>query len=517
MRIRNPIQWSWLLAALLALLTATPLPSVANPVCRFNVAGTAQATLNTDALLMLRYPSASPTDIASGAFAANTAAASGNAVASAISQNARALDVNGNNGFDLDDAQIVARYVAGFRGEALRASAANATRVKGYEVETYIANGCGRTACDAAAGRVLEVGAGKAYATPSAAAAAARDGDVVKISAGDYTGDYATWSANNLTICGAGGRARLFANSAIPNGKAIWVIRGNDATVDAIEFHNAKVPDQNGAGIRTEGINLSVINSGFYDNENGILGGLSTASTVTITGSEFARNGFGDGFSHNLYINNIGRLNVSASFFREAKVGHNLKSRARVNVIENSYFMDGANGNASYLADFSNGGDVYLRGNLFHKGPNAENTSAAIAFGQEGLSNPLNKLTLIHNTIVMQRASGNFGGYIVTPNGTQTIQLAANLLASTGSPALVVGGFNAANVVQQANLTTSASNVPEANSITAPNFWPNAALLSQIELASALDPSYNRDAPKPYQSRMPTSPRRVIGALQAAP
>jgi hypothetical protein len=503
--------------AFCALLFSLLLSLKASAVCPFDVAGSARPTLTSDGLLLLRYPNASTVDIANGSFAANSGSVSGIAVANSISQRTGELDINRNGRFDADDAQIIARYLAGFRGEALRTSAPDASRVKGYEIETFIANGCGRTACDDATGRVLNVGAGKTYATPSAAAVVARDGDIVKIAAGDYSGDYATWTANNLTICGEGGRARLFANSAIPNGKAIWVIRGNDATVDTIEFHNAKVPDQNGAGIRTEGINLTVINSGFYDNENGILGGLSTASTLTINRSEFARNGFGDGFSHNLYINNIGRLNVKASFFHEAKVGHNLKSRARVNAIENSYFMDGPSGNSSYLADFSNGGDVYLRGNLFHKGPNAENTSAAIAYGQEGLSNPVNKLTMIHNTIVMQRASGNFGGYVVTPNNTQTIRLTANLLASTGNPALIVGGFNPSNAIQQSNFTTSASSVPGADDIAAPNFWLNAALLPQIELATPIDATYSRDAAQPYQMRTLIAPKRFIGALQASP
>jgi hypothetical protein len=505
-----------LAASCLSFLAALPALA-ANAACPFNVAGFARPTLTSDGLLLLRYPSASTIDIANGSFAANTGAVSGAAVANAINQRTGALDVNGNGRFEADDAQIIARYLAGFRADALLASAPDASRAKSYEIETFIVNGCGRTVCDEASGRVLNVGAGKTYATPSAAAAVAQDGDIVKVSAGDYSGDYATWNANNLTICGEGGRARLFANSTIPNGKAIWVVRGNDVTVDAIEFHNAKVPDQNGAGIRTEGINLTVINSGFYDNENGILGGLSTASTVTIQRSEFARNGFGDGFSHNLYINNIGRLNVNESFFHEAKVGHNLKSRARVNAIENSYFMDGPSGNSSYLADFSNGGDVYLRGNLFHKGPNAENTSAAIAYGQEGLSNPVNKLVMIHNTIAMQRASGNFGGYVVAPNGNQTIQLTANLLASTGNPALIVGGFNAANAIQQNNVTTAAANIPDVDNIVAPNFWPNATLLPQIELTSPLDATYNRDAVQPYQLRTLGATRRFVGALQASP
>jgi hypothetical protein len=49
----------------------------------------------------------------------------------------------------------------------------------------------------------LEVGAGKPYKQPSAAAAAAHDGDHIVIAAGSYF-DRAVWKANRLTIESAG-------------------------------------------------------------------------------------------------------------------------------------------------------------------------------------------------------------------------------------------------------------------------------------------------------------------------
>jgi hypothetical protein len=53
---------------------------------------------------------------------------------------------------------------------------------------------------------LLRVGPGETYAVPSAAAKAARDGDVVEIRAGTYSGDVAVWRASNLVIRGVGGR-----------------------------------------------------------------------------------------------------------------------------------------------------------------------------------------------------------------------------------------------------------------------------------------------------------------------
>ena len=84
--------------------------------------------------------------------------------------------------------------------------------------------------------------------------------------------------------------------------------------------------------------------------------------------------------------------------------------------------MDGPTGTSSYLADFPNGGIVFLRGNLFHKGPKAENDTA-IAYGAEGLKWGANALELIHNTIVITRSGGAF---LSVPSATESVSLTAN-------------------------------------------------------------------------------------------
>ena len=356
------------------------------------------------------------------------------------------------------------------------------------------------------------MGAGKAYSTPSAAAAAAQSGDVIKITAGDYRGDVASWNASNLTICGVGGRARLFAGGKNAQGKGLWVISGSNVTIDSVDFHDATVPDQNGAGIRAEnGGFLRIINSGFYDNENGILSSAGS-STISIDRSEFARNGRGDGYTHNIYVGQIARLTVSASYFHEAKIGHNLKSRAQETIVENSYFMDGPTGTSSYLADFPNGGRVFLRGNMFHKGPNADNPTA-ISYGAEGLSNPTNTLEMVHNTVVITRSGGAF---IAAYSGTQSLKLTANVFAGTGNQALFAGSYVSGNAVESGNVTSLASHIPGATNTVSPTFWPNATLQALIALPSVLDASYTHDAPAPYALRAISGARKA-GALQSAP
>ena len=375
----------------------------------------------------------------------------------------------------------------------------------------------GATACDTAAGRVLEVGPGKPYATPSAAAKVAQAGDVVRIAAGSYRGDVATWSASHLTLCGVGGRARLYADGRSAGGKAIWVVAGANTTIDSVDFLNAKVPDNNGAGIRAEHKSgeLRVLNSGFYDNQNGILSAAGPIG-ISIEGSEFARSDTGTtaALGHNLYIGRIDRLTVRSSFFHEAVRGHNLKSRAKVSVVDNSYFMDGPGGRSSYLADFPDGGQVTLRGNLLHKGPLAENPTA-VAFGAESMSAwPVNTLELSHNTLVMTRSGGYF---LRAPAATQSLRLIANVWAGTGSPSLLTGGFAVGNAVQTGNVSLQAAQFPGASQLALPVFWPTAAALSALALPGVPDAAYTHDSPRPYVRRAMAAGVRLAGALQSAP
>ena len=373
------------------------------------------------------------------------------------------------------------------------------------------------TACDTATGNVLQVGPGQKYTKPSAAATAARAGDVVRIAAGDYRGDVATWKANNLTICGSGGRARLFADGKSAGGKGIWVVTGSDITIDSMEFHQAKVADKNGAGIRVEhkSGDLHIINSGFFDNENGILTAKGPI-TLTIERSEFARNSAANtsGQTHNIYVGAIDQVSVSGSYFHESRYGHNFKSRAKVSLLENNYLMDGPAGMSSYLADFPNGGQVVLRGNLMQKGPKAPN-KVAIEYGAEGQRWEQNSLEMVHNTVVMTRPNSIF--LRVMP-WAQSVTLKANIWASMGNDLLVSGKeFALSSMAQQSNVVLPASYFANASRIAAPNFWPNTAGLGLTILPGVLDANYRYDTPAPGVLRALSSAARRAGALQSAP
>lgn len=281
--------------------------------------------------------------------------------------------------------------------------------------------------------RTLRVGPDRSLTTPSAAAAVARDGDTVLIDAGAYVGDVATWTQDDLTLRGDGGRAHVQADGQSAQGKAIWVIAGDRTTVDRIEFSGSTVPDQNGAGIRQEGTGLTVTRSWFHHNQNGILAGANAASDIVIRRSRFFRSGAGDGYTHNLYIGAVRSLTVTGSYLWGADVGHELKSRAARNTIVGNRITD-ADATASYSIDLPDGGRSMIAGNVIVQGPNSEN-STLVSYGAEGLAQASRELWVVNNTFVNRRTTGTFVGLA---EGSRA-RLRNNLLVGPGDLTNLVG------------------------------------------------------------------------------
>lgn len=258
-------------------------------------------------------------------------------------------------------------------------------------------------------GATLHVGPGQAYATPCAAVAAAGEGDTILIDAGgNYDGDVCVWHTNGLTLRGVNGRPHIDAAGQSAQDKAIWVIGGDNTTVDNIEFSGCRVTDNNGAGIRQHGTNLTVRHSYFHDNEMGILTGADPASTITIEYSEFADNGFGNGYSHNVYIGHIGHLIFRYNWSRASLTGHLLKSRAARNDILYNRLTGEAGGTESYELTLPNGGLTFVIGNLIEQ-PATSPNSAMLDYLSEGFGqNTDDRLFVINNTFVNDKHSGIF-------------------------------------------------------------------------------------------------------------
>jgi hypothetical protein len=266
-------------------------------------------------------------------------------------------------------------------------------------------------------GNVVKVGANRDIKTLAHASKTAVDGDLVEIDPGTYLGDVAVWPQNNLTLRGVGGIVILDADGTSAQGKAIFVIQGDNVFVENLAFVNCKVADYNGAGIRHEGGRLVIKTSTFKDNENGILTNNNEAQSLEVYNSQFINNGDGVGYAHNLYAGQIGKLVVEGSYFSRGKQGHLLKSRAKENYIYYNRLTD-ETGDASYELDLPNGGLSFVIGNIFEQSPNSPNSNI-ISFGAEGITRwANNSLYFSHNTVSNNRTEGC--RFIQTRNGATT-------------------------------------------------------------------------------------------------
>lgn len=269
----------------------------------------------------------------------------------------------------------------------------------------------------------LQVGPGKTYAKPCAAFAAAQDGAIIEIdAAGTYAGDVCGIARSNLTIRGINGRPKIDAAGANAMGKGVWVVQGNNTTIENVEITGAKVADQNGAAIRLDGQHLTLRGSYLHDNEEGILTNNDGVSNILIEHTEFAHNGYGDGYTHNLYIGHVASLVFRYNYSHDAVVGHNLKSRAESNTITyNRFSTDGA-GSPSYEVDLPNAGLAVVIGNVIQQPANNQN-GGMLAYGEEGATNVSQQLYVVNNTFINDAASGTFIG---VGSGVTTAILAQN-------------------------------------------------------------------------------------------
>jgi len=291
-----------------------------------------------------------------------------------------------------------------------------------------------------ASAATLSVGAGKTYATPCKAFAAAKSGDIVEIAGNaTYSGDVCAIRTSKLTIRGVNGRPKIDAAGRNALGKGTWVISGNDIVVENVEMFGAKVPDQNGAALRLEGTNFTLRSSFLHDNENGILSGANVNSKVVIEYSEFGRNGYGTGYTHNLYIGSVGSLTFRYNYSHDAHVGHNLKSRARINTIAYNRFSSlkagetgsTAAGKPSYEIDLPNAGTSYVIGNVIQQ-PSSNSNPTLLAYGEEGASNPGHDLYVVNNTFLNDNSSS--GTFVMVGSAvSKKVLLQNNIFGGTGA------------------------------------------------------------------------------------
>ena len=199
-------------------------------------------------------------------------------------------------------------------------------------------------------------------------------------------------------------------------------------TAENIEFSNAKCAD-NCQPIWGEAVlpQVTIKNCYFHDNDNGLLTGNDTRSSelrtnnILIENSEFSHNGRGDGNTHNVYIGESYSLTFRYNFSHDSYGGQLLKSRAGINYVTYNNFVDSIGSNypttqgwSNQELDFSNGGRVYVIGNVIRQGENYYPANASppnsnlLTFYAEGPTytatpNIYQQLYVINNTFVNAR------------------------------------------------------------------------------------------------------------------
>ena len=289
-------------------------------------------------------------------------------------------------------------------------------------------------ACVAGAhARTLEVGPGKQFKQPSDAIKAAGDGDTVSIYPGEYF-DCAQVPQNRITIQGIGKAEDVVMTDKPCMGKALLITEGNDITVRNMTLTRVRVPDLNGAGIRDEGNNLTIEKVRFINNQNGILSGRNGGFMI-IRDSLFEKNGFCErNCAHGLYVGQLDLLHVERTKFYETHRGHHIKSRALRTEVIDCDIEDGPDGNASYEIEIPSGGSLIARGNTIIKGPHAENHTAAIVIGAEGVIQPTRELIVEDNNF---RSDGSWPTFFVWNLTATEVQIRNNKIA--GKVALLKG------------------------------------------------------------------------------
>ncbi len=308
------------------------------------------------------------------------------------------------------------------------------------------------------------------FATLNDACKAAVAGDTIAVQAGTYTNDFAT-VAVGLHIVAIGGMVNEVATTPPPNDKALLTVDAN-VSIQGFSFTGGSDGsfDGNVAGIRLENGSLAVSYCYFHDMQEGLLAGANPNATVTIDHSAFARNGTGDGYSHNLYVGAVNALTITNSYFTAANVGHEIKSRAATTIISNNVITDGPAGTASYDIDVPNAGVATITNNLIEKGAHASNLFA-IHYGGEGqYAYAKNALTISGNTIVNDLGAN--GVAVLNQSAVNGLHVVAAINKNS------FYGFDPARLLMGAGTVTGSNNLAAEPDINVPAPYLGLPILS---------------------------------------
>ena len=211
----------------------------------------------------------------------------------------------------------------------------------------------------------------------------------------------------------------------------------------------------NGAGIRYQSLNMTVNRCKFEYCQDGILeGGNYTNSTVIIENCEFSHNGYNGtdnslvGYEHQMYISaQTDSLVVENCYIHDVRgEGHSLKTRAQKSYILYN-LIDEALGNGSYETDIAQGGLVAMVGNVIITGTNDANH---VMICLEAVTNPLEEIYIVNNTIINKYASTAKFINIIPSSGVTVFKIYNNIFASVTTASSSIFNGNTPSVIDTA-------------------------------------------------------------------
>ncbi len=224
------------------------------------------------------------------------------------------------------------------------------------------------------------MGPNQPFLLPSAAARAAQDGDTVLIDPGEYY-DCAVWTQSHLVIAGV--RPGVVITDTTCQGKALFVITGDDTTIRDLTLARARVPDRNGAGIREEGQGLIVRRVQFVDNQVGLLDGSEVGGEIIISDCGFEGGGIGgERPTFAVLVNAVSLLRIEGSTFKHVNGGQISTSAARTELSGNQ--IEAGTGEEPAVAILSASGHLVMEDNNLSIGPHLSRLNAAVlVMGQD--------------------------------------------------------------------------------------------------------------------------------------
>ena len=276
---------------------------------------------------------------------------------------------------------------------------------------------------------IAESGQGFAHLEDALMAVRGQDATVL-IAPGVYK-ECAIQQAGHITFKAATPGSVVFDGEAC-EGKAALVMRGEGSTVDGIVFRNLRVEDGNGAGIRIELGDLTVVNSMFLDSQEGILGATDQPTRIRIDRSTFAGLGQCDGTpdcAHSVYVGNTGTVAITRSRSERGRGGHYVKLRSpRVEIVDNS-FDDTQGTKTNYMIDLPEGATGRIAGNVFVQGPRKENWTGLVVVAAEQRKFRSAGLVVEGNTASLAPGQAKSPAFVANASG-ERLAVGANRLGA---------------------------------------------------------------------------------------